>query len=322
MPNFKFGRRRPAPHSIPKFSLQAFATEPLPTPPASVDYSPHALPNLTNILGNDTVGDCVIASAYHALGVYTGGAGDLFTPTESQVIADYSAIGGYVPGKPETDQGCDEVAALNYWKSHGFANGDKLAGWLPIDPMDTEHVKACLNLFEAVIFCMELPSAWTNNEPSGPGFTWDVAGDPVPENGHSMMAYGYDDHGIIFDTWGLVPAKLTWAALAKYASESNGGGCYVAVTPTMVAKATGKNPAGYDWPSIVKYFDSIGGTIPAPTPTPPAPVPVPSKLVTVDTDGKAITLPQGWRVHQNGLQEVVLMPNQHVAYIPKGWTIH
>src|SRR5208282_5056272 len=72
----------------------------LPTPPATKDWSSAGQPALSNIYDNDTLGDCVIAGGYHVDAVWTGNAGQLFTATDQQIIADYSAIGGYVPGDP------------------------------------------------------------------------------------------------------------------------------------------------------------------------------------------------------------------------------
>ena len=63
----------------------------LPAPPASCDFSSAASSVLANIYGNDRLGDCVIAAGYHVTGVETGNAGDLFTASDAQIIADYNA---------------------------------------------------------------------------------------------------------------------------------------------------------------------------------------------------------------------------------------
>ncbi|HEV2180560.1 MAG TPA: hypothetical protein VGR59_09575, partial [Gemmatimonadaceae bacterium] len=149
-----FGRRRPRVVG-PHFRLRNYLKAAFPTPPASCDFSAPALPVLSDIMQNDQLGDCVIAGGYHVVGVATGGAGDLFHATPAQVLADYGAIGGYVPGNPATDQGCDEVTALNYWTSHGFANGTKLAGWMVVDPTNKAEIQAACWLFENLYFGIE-----------------------------------------------------------------------------------------------------------------------------------------------------------------------
>jgi hypothetical protein len=72
---------------------------------------------LAQVYANDSLGDCVIADIAHVVGVFTGGAGpEPFIYTRDQIITIYSAIGGYNPADPSTDQRCDEQTALNYGK--------------------------------------------------------------------------------------------------------------------------------------------------------------------------------------------------------------
>ena len=129
----KFGRRTPVAPGH-KFRLRNYLRASLPAPPTSCDYSPAALKALAQMYGNDSLGDCVIAGGYHIEGVETGNAGDMFIATQAQIIKDYEAIGGYVPGDPSTDNGCDEDTATNWWEAHGFANGTKLLGAISADP--------------------------------------------------------------------------------------------------------------------------------------------------------------------------------------------
>jgi hypothetical protein len=220
-------------------------------------------------------GNCVIAGGYHVEGVATGNADDLFVATQSQIVSDYSAIGGYVPGDDSTDQGCDLVSAMNYWTSHGFANGTKLLGWLSVDGTNaTELAQACY-LFESLYFGMELPDAWVNPFPSGDGFTWDAAGDPVPSNGHCVMGYGANSSGVIIDSWAM-RGVLTFAAIAKYAVKNTNGEVHVMLTPDLLAKGVSKTPCGLAWADMLNDFNSMGGNVPIPAPVPaPGPVPAP-----------------------------------------------
>src|SRR6516162_4409976 len=109
----KFGRRRPVAPG-PRLRLERYLKSTLPPAPASVDFSAKGQPALSNIYGNDRLGDCVIAGGYHVVATETGNAGQLFTATPEQIIADYEAIGGYNPDDPNSDRGCDEPTALNY----------------------------------------------------------------------------------------------------------------------------------------------------------------------------------------------------------------
>lgn len=259
----KLGRRRPA--APPKLHLHNYLMRPgLPAPPSTEDWSPAATGSLSDIYENDTLGDCVIAGGWHLLGVWTGNAGHLVVGTDAQITADYSAIGGYVPGDPSTDQGCDEQTALNYWVANGF-NGvanSELAGWVGVDATKKELLQQAIYLFENAYFGIELPDAYINPFPSAPGFVWDVAGHPDPKNGHCIVGVGYNAQGIIIDTWGML-GTLTWAAAAKYMVTSAGGEAYTLVSQEQLIAAQAKAPNGLDWATLMADFQAMGGTVPA-----------------------------------------------------------
>jgi hypothetical protein len=262
--SFKLGRNRPIARG-PRFRLRNYLMRGIPAPPPTADYSNAAASALANIYGNDTLGDCVIAGIAHVVGALTGGAGDLYTYTQDQIIALYSAIGGYVPGNPATDQGCDEQTALNYWENNGAPVGQhKIAGWLSVNGADSTEYRTALWLFENLYFGLELPDAWVNPMPNASGFTWDAAGDPDPQNGHCVVGVGYTAQGVTIDTWGML-GLLTDAAIAKYATSPGQGELYTVVSQDAIAKAAQKAPNGFDWSQLVADFDSMGGSVSPPT---------------------------------------------------------
>ena len=297
----KFGRHRPDPNSV-KLRFRDYLKAALPTPPASVDYTSKATAALASIYLNDSLGDCVIAGGYHYLGGITGNAdgGQPFVATNAQITSDYTAIGGYVPGNPSTDQGCDEQTALNYWQSNGFANGVKLNCWMAVDATNQVEVQQALYLFENLFFGVDLPDAWISPFPSSSGFTWGVAGAADQNNGHCFVGLGYDATGIKIDSWGLL-GTVTYQAVAQYAASANGGELYVLVSDAMLIKATAKAPNGLDWPTLAADADAFGANIPVPSPTPappspvptppsPAPAPVPG-LITIDPMNRVMAVP-------------------------------
>jgi len=263
--NVKMGRRRPIALG-PRLSFKKYlAVKGLTTPPAPAecDYSQAALPVLSNVYLNDQLGDCVIAGGYHVVGVETGNAGNLFTASNQQLIADYSAIGGYVPGQPNTDNGCDEVTALNYWTENGFADGTKLLAWLAVDPSNQQEVVAAMYLFENLYFGIELPDKWVNPMPDASGFTWNIAGSSDPQNGHCVVGVGYNSNGVNIDTWGLL-GTLTWKAIEKYCSKKSGGSLYVMLTPDQLQKGQTKAPNDVDWTTLIQDFNEMGGNVSPP----------------------------------------------------------
>ncbi len=257
---FKMGRLRPVARG-PRFSLNNYLLRDLPAPPASVDYTANAAGFLAQVLGNDTLGDCTAAGAFHTGGLLLGGAGAAIPYTTNDVIAFYSATTGYIPGDESTDRGGDEQTVLNYWQQTGLLPSQhQIAGWLGVNGADPIEVKTALWLMENVYFGVELPDGWINPMPTGSGFVWDVAGDPDPDNGHCFVGVGYNSQGVLIDTWGMI-GTMTWAALAKYACTAGQGELYTVLGPDGVSKATAKAPNGFDWSQLVADFDSMGGTV-------------------------------------------------------------
>jgi hypothetical protein len=267
-----FGRKHsPAP---PRLRFRDFALKSLPSPPASVDYSQKALTSLRNIYKNDTEGCCVIAAGYHFRGVTSGNADAIKTFTDAQVDQDYSAIGGYVPGDPNTDNGCDPVVAMQYWQKTGFPDGVKIAGFLSVDATNPTEIMQAIWLFESVQPAIDLPDAYVNPMPSTDGFIWDVAGPPVPANGHEFEAQGYGANGLIIDTWAMF-GFFTYGAAAKYCVPSANGDLYCMISPDMIAKGQAKAPNGFAWADLIADANSIvPGSVPIPVPVPPPPPPV------------------------------------------------
>ncbi len=296
-------------------------------PPPTCDYSPAAMSSLGNILGNADLGDCVIAMGYHAQGVFTGNAGQCFVPSMQQIIADYAAIGGYVPGNPATDNGCDETVAMKYWTDHGFANGDRLVGAILIPANDPNLVRQCIWLFENVGFGCELPDQAIHPMPHAPGFTWDVAGAPNPDNGHAFLGYGYGPGAIKIDTWGLIPGMVTDGFVAKYATQSANGNLWAMLSRMMLVAAQQKAPNGADWATIVSAFDQLGGNVPipgpgpgpGPTPPPPPPPPVGS-IIVVDPASRSINVPSGIRVINQPVPQILYYPGRStIAFNHANW---
>lgn len=126
-------------------------------PPASVDYSSKAIASLSQILLNDTEGDCVIAGCFHFLGLVTGNEdGTAVVPTQAEVQNAYTGICG--PG----DNGCVVTDVLDAFKSPGLtANGKvwKITDYMSVDFTNKLMVMYAIDLFGAVVIGFELPQA-------------------------------------------------------------------------------------------------------------------------------------------------------------------
>jgi len=272
----KFGRNRPVAKG-PRLRLRNYLLQGLPTPPAIIDYRSSAAAALSNIYLNDTLGDCVIAGMAHVVGVLTGNAGPApFIFTNDQITALYSAIGGYVPGDPSTDQGCDEVTALNYWQNNGAPGGShKILGWVSVDYKNPDEYRTAMWLFENLYFGLDLPDAWT--QISANGFVWSP-GTPDPANGHCVIGCGYDSTGIIIDSWGLT-GTITDSAILEVLAPKYGGELYTVVSMDSINAASQLAPNGFAASQLITDFNAMGGNVVLPTPT-PVPVPTPTPTPT------------------------------------------
>jgi len=269
---FKLGRKRPIARG-PRLSLRNYIMRAMPAPPPSCDYTAAASSALGEVYLNDSLGDCVIAGMAHIVGVLTGNAGmSPYQYSQSDIVALYSAIGGYDPNAPlvpgpdgpynPTDRGCDEQTALNYWQNYGAPAGSthKIAGWLAVNPSDPNEYRTALWLFENLYFGFEMPNQWITPFPSASGFVWNGAGPPVLKNGHCVAGVGYTVAGVKISTWGM-SGLLTDAGIAKYCDQSAGGDLYTVVSQDALNQSTGKAPNGFDWSQLVADFDSMGGNV-------------------------------------------------------------
>lgn len=257
----------------PKFGLNLSQW---PTPDStSFGAAPAAQPVLTDILGNDQLGDCTEANSYHLQALrQAAGDGPVYHPTLDQVIATYSRDGGYVVGQPDTDQGCDETTVLGNAQNIGISCGpaatdlDTIAGYMVVDPTNRALVRAVVSTFVGAAICMGLPDSWVNPFPSGPGWTWDANGSTQfdPNNGHCFTLGDQTDDALGCWSWGM-PFTLTYDALAAGAVSGSGGALYVLVDRQILNAASLKAPDALDWAAVMALFN----TLPSDVMTPPGP---------------------------------------------------
>jgi hypothetical protein len=264
------GRRVPRREHALKLSARHYGLnlQQWPATPARTNYgtAPAAQACLADILGNDQLGDCTEADQYHRQAIRQAAAGAaVFHPTLDQVVSTYSRDGGYVVGQPSTDQGCDETTVLGNHASQGIisaADGtvDRSAGFLLVDATNDALVRACCTMFVGANVCMGLPDAWVSPFPASPGWTWDVAGDSNPQNGHAFTLADQTD-GDYYECWSwAMPFMLTKAALQRYATTDGGGGLYVEVDRDILVAASQQAPDALDWTQLLQDFQDAGGT--------------------------------------------------------------
>ncbi len=230
----------------------------LPAPPDACSYNTNAAPVISQMYGNDRLGDCVIAGIGHLVGTFTSIFGKPTIFTLNQIIAMYSRIGGYKPGNPATDQGCNVVTALSYWHRYGFVTSKhKILGFAAVDANDPQEYRAALWMFCHLMKGINLPDAWVSPFPK-PGDIWDISGVPNPDNGHFIVSCEYDENGTVDDTWGM-QVRMTDSAIEAYCDVDNGGELWVALSPETINHATGKAPSGFNVDQLKRDLGMFGG---------------------------------------------------------------
>jgi hypothetical protein len=216
----KLGRKPPIPGlRVPL--LNDHLKRALPPPPPFVDWY-SSVPEW--VLGqNDRYGDCTIVASANAILGWTANGGSPFRVSDDRILARYSALTGFDPNKPATDQGAIETDVLGKWSAAGWDIGGQTGDtmlWASVNPVDLTAVKSTINLFGGVYIGLALPLSAQNQE------IWDVPassltgdGKPGSWGGHAVWCAGYDQSGPVFITWGDVK-RATWKFWAAYCDES------------------------------------------------------------------------------------------------------
>lgn len=228
--------------------------DPLGTPPnASNDYVA-AVDRVTGgdwgMMGNDMVGDCVIADDAHHHMLRTANTGAIEIPTTQQVLDQYSAVTGYNPADPSTDQGTNESDDDTYLMEHGFL-GHKAAAQGRLEAANMNHVKWSVQLFGhvrlGIVVTQRMMDLFDAGEP------WDmrrISWSEV-EGGHDVPIVKYDPNYLYVVTWGKLQ-KLSYRGYAAICSnwvQAGAGESHVELMSDWVT-SQGVTPSGLDMSTL------------------------------------------------------------------------
>lgn len=202
--------------------MASYVAPSLPSPPPSADLTTKV--NAWGMMENDQIGDCTCAAAGHLLMEWTANAGKkMFTPSDKQIVAAYSAITGYNPTTGANDNGAVEVDVLNYWRQTGIA-AHKIGAYVSLEPSNHNHIMDAVYIFQGCYIGMQLPvsaqAQVQNHQPwSVPpgGATGD--GKPGSWGGHAVPVVAYDARGVTVVTWGALQ-MMTWSFWEVYCDEA------------------------------------------------------------------------------------------------------
>lgn len=229
------------------------------TPAPDCDYTVAAAAGLSDVLLNDQLGDCTCAGVGHAIDLVNCNAASIVRVTDAQILALYEAACGYVDGDPSTDQGGDEIDVLDYVSEKGLDGHGlhQFMGSVIVDATNKLEVRWAQWALGNTYFGEGLPTAYVQNMPSGPGFTWGVEGSSDPSNGHCFVGCGSNATGIKICTWGMLGLQ-TYDAVAKYAASSGGGELHTILTTEWLNSASQKTPSGFALSDLVADLKRIG----------------------------------------------------------------
>lgn len=201
------------------------------------------------VFGNDSVGDCAEAAALHFLMLWTANAGTEFVPRDPQDgIAAYTAITGYNPEQPSTDQGTDLLSLLNFWRSTGIL-GHKIYAYAEVDPSSGAHVRAAVQLFGGLYIGVQLPQSAMDATQNGQA--WTNITDTNIIGGHCILVVAYCQNGLTCVTWGQ-KQQMTWDWFNKYCDEA-----FVVLSPDFVG-LNGLAPDGFNLSQLAVDLQLIG----------------------------------------------------------------
>lgn len=291
------GGRLPAEPGRPHLKFTPYAAN-LPTPPASSDWLSPVPAGDWGMLANDRYGCCTCAGVGHKrIGDVYVNQGTVLQVTDQDALALYSAVTGFRPDDPNTDQGalCQDV--LGYWQKNGFL-GEKIVAFAKVDLANQTEVKQAIAAFGQIYCGFNFPASAMDQFNAGQ--PWDIVRASRIEGGHCVTVGAYDASGLECVTWGKVQ-RLTWNFFKKYFDEA-----WVVLTPDQVDTKSGKDVAGFDFYTLGQDFAALTGRpnpIPAPQPT-PTPVPSPPPVPAPAADPRlvqAFDLMQAW-AHDNGVK--------------------
>lgn len=205
------------------------------------------------MLGNDQFGDCVLAGAAHETMLWNKEAGKDIKFSEESVLSDYSAITGFNLKDPNSDQGTDMRAALNYRRKIGIldasGNRHKIGAYVALEPGNMDHIFIAMYLFSSINIGIIFPNSAMNQ--FNKGKPWSVVHGATQEGSHLIPCVGRPSFTYMdCVTWGRLQ-RLTTGFFKTYCDEA-----YAVLSEEMIVN--GKTIDGFDLKSLQKDLLELG----------------------------------------------------------------
>lgn len=256
MSSFRLGKKPPIIDSR-TLRFGRYLTPALPPPPPTVTLYT-AIPSWP-MDGNDELGDCTMAGAAHLVEAWTGEQPN-GTPVEiptTTIEEDYFALTG------GPDDGLAELTVLKWWKRTGFVDAAGIAhtisAYAQVDPANQTETQQAVSIFGGAYLGLALPD-YAVNPPDGNLLDVDwtavppggfAANPPDPNNGHCVVAVGYDADNLYVVTWGAIK-PMSYAFGQAYVDET-----FAIISPDWLGAGT--TPSGFDLAQLETDLADVTG---------------------------------------------------------------
>lgn len=192
----------------PRIMLRSYFTSDLPTVESLTFPFGHANAIKPHMFLNDRLGDCAIAGSIEEVRLANTLRGVTVNFTDQTALQNYSAITGYNPDDPQSDQGTDVHELYEYRKSTGIVDADgnfhKIAAYAGLTPGDFDELLIALSLFDMVGIGIQVPDYCESQFETGQPWHL-VTGRHSIEGGHYISVCGATDRNTAqLYTWGAV----------------------------------------------------------------------------------------------------------------------
>ncbi len=177
----------------------------LPPIPSSFGHEEQTPPIPWGMLGNDQVGDCVVAGGAHEHMIWSYMGGKPLTFNTADVLKDFTGITG-LPPSPLV--GADMQQAASYRQRVGLLGADKqrhkIGPYLELAPGNLRELYAAMYLFGAVGIALHLPS--TAEQQFNNRQSWHIVGGGYWLGYHYVPCVAVREGNIVIVTWGRMQA--------------------------------------------------------------------------------------------------------------------
>lgn len=179
----------------------------------------------TNMFGNNSYGDCVIAGrANQQLRFERIEQRRTIAITDEDAISEYKRLTGCVSPGDDKDTGLVMLYAMRDWRNKGWhaaGRNYKIHSYGELTPSNHQQLKQATFLLSGIQFGFNLPTAiqgkkdWLYNGEGGADWQAGSWG------GHCVYGHGYTAEGVIIRTWGY-DCLVNWAFVDEFCDEAWG----------------------------------------------------------------------------------------------------